>query len=134
MTDKDRVLKALQYGVVSPLFFSQTPTLDGGKPILRVAARVKELRIEGYEISTERASNGTARYRLVSSPVVTTAEEPPSGAFPTDGDIAEAQRAARAHDRSLSPAGRGDSGRPLASGLFDTTEFIERGDMFDLPA
>lgn len=65
MTDKQRVHRLLiargDLGV-SPVDF-QSPTIDGGKPIMRVAARIKELRDDGEPITTELV-NRVALYRL----------------------------------------------------------------------
>ena len=69
MTDRDRVLRHLQkYGSLSPLEFDGSrPVVDGGKPIKRVAARVKELRDMGFPILTQR-KNGMGFYVLPGSP------------------------------------------------------------------
>jgi hypothetical protein len=44
------------------------PTTDGGKPILRLPARINELRGAGFAIATSRAPNGTANYFLRAQP------------------------------------------------------------------
>ena len=67
MTDRDRVLKLLRARGetgVTPLDWARTPTADGGKPMLRLAARVQELRVLGYGIRTERLKSGVAKYVL----------------------------------------------------------------------
>ena len=66
MTQRDRVLAALALGPVSPISFIRHPTVDGGPPILRVAARIHELRADGHEITETRAPDGTAVYTLAS--------------------------------------------------------------------
>lgn len=64
-TQRERVLRALRNagsaGVPSTAF--DRPA-DGGKPIRRVAARIRDLRAEGHPIGTRRAENGTAIYYL----------------------------------------------------------------------
>jgi hypothetical protein len=42
--------------------------IDRKDPILRVAARIEELRREGYVIRTRRLANNTATYFLISEP------------------------------------------------------------------
>lgn len=64
MSDRQRILDALQKGPVNPIMF-QAPACDGGKPILRVAARISELRAAGDRITSQRQPNGTATYTLV---------------------------------------------------------------------
>lgn len=67
MTDKDRILARLRDGnTVSPVDY-QAPTVDGGKPILRVAARINDLRNEGHRIDTIGKKHGCAVYALVRS-------------------------------------------------------------------
>jgi hypothetical protein len=65
MSDKTRVLAALRAGDVRPSDF--LPPNVVGKPIQRLAARVNDLRRDGYGIETV-ATRPTAVYRLVSSP------------------------------------------------------------------
>lgn len=62
MSDKTRVLAQLRRGPVTPVDF-QAPAVDGGKPILRVAARIGELRAEGHDITTV-ATKPVAKYVL----------------------------------------------------------------------
>lgn len=65
MTQRDRVLAQLKRtGRVLPYQDFTPPTVDGGKPIARVAPRIEELRQEGYDIQTRIAENGTAVYVL----------------------------------------------------------------------
>lgn len=58
LTQTQRVLRALRalgdHGVTSVDFLP--PTVDGGPPILRVAARIHELREDGFVIQTRRGS------------------------------------------------------------------------------
>ena len=67
MTQKQRVLRALerQQGLgVKTTDFDAGQVIDGGKPIRRLAARIGELRDEGYTIrSTTR--NGICTYTLI---------------------------------------------------------------------
>ena len=52
MIDKERVRqRLLDNGTTTPLEWLP-PTIDGGKPILRLAPRIKDLRNEGVPIST----------------------------------------------------------------------------------
>jgi hypothetical protein len=51
------------------------PAVDGGAPILRLPARVNDLRNTGFLIETRRALNGTADYRLIDEPAPATAEQ-----------------------------------------------------------
>ena len=69
MSDTSRIAHHLRsVGEVSPLDFDGgRPIVDGGKPIKRVAARVKELRDEGWKIVTDQR-DGMALYVLVSEP------------------------------------------------------------------
>lgn len=64
-TQNERVLRALRrqgrFGI-TPIDFVRTPTIDGHPPILRLAARIGELRAEGHRISTDVGT--TALYRL----------------------------------------------------------------------
>lgn len=88
MTQRDRLLYALRragtFGV------STVDAAQGvyGAPILRLAARVKELRDEGFDIGTVRLPDGTAKYVLVEasrSRNVEVVEHPPALAgVPTD--------------------------------------------------
>lgn len=64
MTQVERVRRALERGPVNVTDFAAPNVIDGGKPIMRMAARVQELRDQGYAITTRRLSNGTAQYEL----------------------------------------------------------------------
>lgn len=67
MSDTDRVLALLRTrkeAGVSPIDFAAPNVVDGEKPVMRVAARILELRKDGFDITTGRAVNGTAIYRL----------------------------------------------------------------------
>jgi hypothetical protein len=69
MTDRDRILlRMYRIGSVSPIDFAAPDVCDDGKPIMRVAARIKDLRDRGYTIRSSRAANGTAIYRMESQP------------------------------------------------------------------
>ena len=70
MTDTERIAAVLRKrGEVSPLDFDGSrPPIDGTmKPIKRMAARVKELRDEGWIIRTD-TRDGMALYVLVQEP------------------------------------------------------------------
>ena len=68
MSDTDRIARHLErFGTLSPLEFDGSrPVVDGGKPVKRVAARIKELRDRGWTIETGRR-NGMGFYELVRS-------------------------------------------------------------------
>lgn len=53
---------------ISPTDFTSYPAIDGGPPILRLAARILDLRREGLSIEASKDPSGTARYVLVSEP------------------------------------------------------------------
>lgn len=63
MTQADRIHAALQQGPVTSTDFLN-PT-DGGPPILRVAARIYDLRERGHHITETRNANGTSTYQLI---------------------------------------------------------------------
>lgn len=70
MTQTDRVLAALSRAGargITAVDFIRFPTIDGGPPILRVAARIKELRDQGFEIETDGERDSCAVYKLVLS-------------------------------------------------------------------
>lgn len=110
MTDKQRILARLELGPVSPVDFAAPNVCDGGKPVMRVAARVKDLRDEGYNIPpAARAENGTAIYILVKDvdeASMITAGEPASSASSTSAGVigapAEPQRAVPGHAATAS--------------------------------
>ena len=66
MTQTERVLAMLRVrgerGLRPEHFLA--PTIDGGRPILRVAARVLDLRRQGYEITTSAHDGPTAVYTI----------------------------------------------------------------------
>jgi hypothetical protein len=67
VNQRERVLKALQdAGLrgITQVDFLRFPTVDGGPPITRVAARVQELRDEGYEILSGTTRDRCAVYIL----------------------------------------------------------------------
>lgn len=70
-TQRDRVLRALHSagprGITAVDF--QLPTvIDGGAPILRLAARIKDLRDEGHAITVTGERHGCAVYELDAGP------------------------------------------------------------------
>jgi hypothetical protein len=97
MTQSDRVLAALSRagarGITS-VDFIRHPTVDGGPPILRVAARIRDLRDQGIEIETDGERDGVAVYKLrtVSStaPGGDRVVEPAPSAEPSDGRLFDA--------------------------------------------
>jgi hypothetical protein len=56
--------------------FAPPAVVDGGLPIQRVAARIYELKQDGFEIRTRRLANGTASYVLIAEPPTSTAADP----------------------------------------------------------
>jgi hypothetical protein len=86
LTQRERVLRLLQHKPhgVSPYDFTP-PTADGGKPIMRVAARILELRDEGLDIETRTSPNGAALYVLVP----TCPEPTPDPPAPADGPTSQ---------------------------------------------
>ena len=106
-TQIDRVLRALRSGPVAATDFAAPNVRDGGKPIMRVASRVLELREQGYLIFTTRRPNGVAVYQLAS---------------PRDGagnDAPCAPAAVCGVDGPVSPA--------VDAALFDTNAYTQRG-------
>jgi hypothetical protein len=68
MTDKDRLRRHLEAGHdVCPTDWNNFNTPDGGKPILRVAARMKDLDDDGYPVARVGTRNRCAVYRKVGS-------------------------------------------------------------------
>ena len=68
MTQNARLLARLRLGPVAAVDFQPPNVCDDGTPIWRVAARIDNLRNRGYVIASDRLSNGTAVYRLISEP------------------------------------------------------------------
>lgn len=67
MTQPARVLAALRAHPdrgVSSVDFLSPPTIDGGPPITRLAARIKELKNQGHQIVDAGHKNGCKVYRL----------------------------------------------------------------------
>lgn len=66
MTGKERILRALrnrrEEGITQVDFLG--PTMDGEKPITRVAARIKDLRDDGHPIVVVGVRNQCAVYVL----------------------------------------------------------------------
>jgi hypothetical protein len=71
MTQVKRVRMALERAGkrgVTPVDFMGPIVIDGGPPILRLAARILDLRNDGLAIEASTDPNGVARYVLVSEP------------------------------------------------------------------
>ena len=66
MTQKTRVLRALRRHPegITQVDFLLPNVIDGGPPITRVAARVRDLRTDGHEILVDGERNGCAVYVL----------------------------------------------------------------------
>jgi len=67
MTQKERILKALRAAGERGVTTVEMVNGSLGEPILRGAARIEELRDEGFAIKTLKLKNRTARYVLVMS-------------------------------------------------------------------
>lgn len=68
MSQRSRVLALLEARGprgVTPIDFAAPNIADDGKPIMRVAARIGELREDGLEIVTLAGPSGVARYVLI---------------------------------------------------------------------
>lgn len=98
MSQNDRIAKRLlAHGAINTTDFLAPNVCDGGKPIIRLAARILELREDGWAIDRLVESNGTATYLLgvereadgsqdaVSVPLSTLFEHPPTVAGATGG-------------------------------------------------
>lgn len=90
MSQRDRVLAALRNSGlrgITQVDFLRFPTIDGGAPITRVAARVQELRGAGHKISSSDTRDKCAVYRLVEAGLVVSDASAPGGpAGHADGD------------------------------------------------
>lgn len=76
-TQRERVLLALKrHPRVSVVDFLAPAVIDGLAPIVRLAARINELRDEGYAIEDAGRVNGCASYRL--APTTESAEPVPA--------------------------------------------------------
>lgn len=67
MTQTDRVLAALYLHAdrgITQVDFLRFPTIDGGPPITRVAARIEELRDQGFLIVSGERRERCVVYRL----------------------------------------------------------------------
>lgn len=66
MTQTERVLAALRIhlGGITQVDFLRVPTIDGGSPITRLAARILELRDDGHPILDAGTRDGCKLYRL----------------------------------------------------------------------
>jgi hypothetical protein len=81
MTQKQRILDALKNAGgrgVSTTDFLAPDVCDGGKPILRVAARILDLKNEGHTIDCQTEA-GVAVYVLRSEALVVTHSQPSRG-------------------------------------------------------
>lgn len=115
MTQLERIAKALrEHGKVRTTDFCTPPVLDGGPPILRVAARIENLKKQGWRIVPRRLMNNTCEYVLLSPP----AEQP--GSARTDEDGRDLSGAGIATTSRSGGDGQGQEGSP-ATTLFDET-------------
>lgn len=134
MSQCDRVLALLRSrggDGLNTAELQEAPIVDGGAPILRLAARVHQLQERGIAITSRREQNGTATYTL-------TEEGFPTGRIPprTDGStgvaLAAGHKPASAFGNRAAiiateiPADRhGGEGR--TDSLFDPDVFADRG-------
>jgi hypothetical protein len=123
----ERVLRALRRGDVRPTDFLLPDVIDGGKPITRLGARIKDLRDQNFGIETLEV-RPTARYRLVS--------EPQTSASPLDAPPASAETSTGAGTGHPAPVAHpgidlerdgfgpawADSRNPMAGNAIDDTD------------
>lgn len=90
MTQKERVLHALQKHPrgLTQIAFDLPRTVDGGPPIKRVAARIEELRKDGYVIVDAGRAHGCKIYRLQTASAPSAADRPT--AVPTPPPLTDA--------------------------------------------
>jgi hypothetical protein len=63
MTQNQRVLDYLErHGYVNTVDFMAPEVCDGGRPIIRLAARIYDLRVQGHHIDDLKEANGTVTY------------------------------------------------------------------------
>lgn len=140
MTQSERVLAALRKGPVNTVHFAQIPVIDGGKPILRIAARVFDLQQQGYLITTRRRSNATVDYVLVGdvdrsdgltaqATVETKAAEPRSDIGPST--IASACATDGVDESGVAPPAPSEV---TSDSLFDDGDYASRSDYRDAEA
>jgi hypothetical protein len=118
----DRILAALRSGPFAATDFAAPNIRDGLAPIFRVAARIGELRDQGYEITTGRLTNGVAVYSLTS-----------------DVGVGDGSRTSAIEPTVIpgvqAPRPGGDSTPPaVAANLFDTGEYTKRLSVYDREA
>ena len=89
MTQKDRVLKALERSGAFGVTTVDAASGVLGEPILRLAARIDELRQEGHVIKTVTLKNRTARYVLVKASQSRTGGEVVESPAISDGGLAD---------------------------------------------
>ena len=116
MTQKQRILAQLRAAGgrgVNPIDFLAPDVCDGGSPILRVAARILDLKNEGHVIDCQTEA-GVAVYVLRSSAPVVTHSQPVTEVVAMTGD-------------------RGTAGESPEepSGLFDASMFEPETDYYE---
>lgn len=127
MSQCSRILAALENGPVSPIDFAAPDVIDGGAPIMRVAARIQDLRDQGLEIATATAANGTAIYTITQG----TDQGSSTAAESASSSVASPNRAA------LVSAPTNDSGGappPPESALFEVEGLAPRHAYKDIAA
>lgn len=118
MSQKNRVLASLhkhrKHGI-SQIDFDLPDVIDGGAPIKRVAARIEELRDEGFAIRSGERRQKCIVYRLVPEANAPTAIDPSTRRAGAEGSGVTQQAASATKKADASPVSR-----PAPKTLFDT--------------
>lgn len=78
MTQKERVLAALRRGAVCQVDFLAPNVIDGHPPITRLAARISDLREDGWDIREAGRRYGCSLYALTLRERAEPVEQPES--------------------------------------------------------
>jgi hypothetical protein len=86
-SQKERVLAQLRRGEITLADFDRETAVDGGARITRLAARIQDLKDDGYAISRRMVKLGgtlVAEYRLYELPVadLSSPQQPPAPSTP----------------------------------------------------
>lgn len=120
MTQADRIHAALQAGPVQSTDFLDPA--DGGPPILRVAARIYDLRQQGHTIRETRNANGTSTYILTAG-----APSPPSEGLPETVPSSAQPRSVGDVAAAMAPPPHSPSGAGEPTLLFDAAAYERPG-------
>lgn len=116
-----RVLSQLRERPVGAMDFQPPAVCDGGKPITRVAPRIRELRELGFVIRSERRRDGTALYTLEHDvEIPQPSGERPTGTARRRADPCKGVQAPAAADSSASRQAHHDGS------LFDADTYADR--------